>query len=121
MPRGDAGLCCPLPFPSRLRFLFSSLSFPLLFPMVRISKRNRIKWKSQPQNPKEFSHHHHHIVNSFFSLVFVSLFFFLFFSFAIANPLRSNTIHNAHKPSQSLADNNTHNYHGDDGDGGYYC
>lgn len=50
-----------------------------------------------------------------------SLFFFLFFPFAIANPLRSNTIHNAHKPSQSLADNNTHNYHGDDGDGGYYC
>lgn len=90
--------------------------------MVRISKRNRIKWKSQPQNPKEFSHHHHHhIVNSFFSLVFVSLIFSRF-SFAIANPLRSNTIHNAHKPSQSLADNNTHNYHdGDDGDGGYYC
>lgn len=103
---------------SRLRFL----SFSLLFPMVRISKRNRIKWKSQPQNPKEFSHHHH-IVNSFFSLLFLFLsFFFSLFSFAIANQLRSNTIHNAHKPSQSLADNNTHNYHGDDdGDGGYYC
>lgn len=63
---------------SRLRFLSFSLFPSLLFPMVRISKRNRIKWKSQPQNPKEFSHHHH-IVNSFFSLVFVSLSFFSFF------------------------------------------
>lgn len=77
MPRGDAGLCCPLPFPSRLRFLsFSLIPSPLSNGSNK--QRNRIKWKSQPQNPKEFSHHHH-IVNSFFSLFLVSLSLFSFF------------------------------------------
>lgn len=78
MPRGDAGLCCPLPFPftPQISLLFSSL-----VPLSNGSnkQRNRIKWKSQPQNPKEFSHHHH-IVNSFFSLPCFSLFFSFFLS-----------------------------------------
>lgn len=79
MPRGDAGLCCPLPFPSRLRFLSFSLIPSPLSNGSNGKQRNRTKWKSQPQNPKEFSHHHH-IVNSFFSLVFVSLIFLIFLS-----------------------------------------